>query len=196
MIKGRSQWPRGLRRGSATARLLGLRVRIPTVAWLFVCCERCVLSGRGLYDELINRPEESYRLWCVVVCDLETSWMRRPWPTGELLPKKETIESRKAVALIYYLLCRHYTIGTGFDAAFSTPVHYSVPWLITLIWNYYFCYSCFRLNLLALLFQRNLHLLQCFNNLRVFLCLLPSYLPRNTCTKAIGWEGVYWNFVA
>jgi hypothetical protein len=28
------------------------------------------LSGRGLCDELITRPEESYRLWCVVVCDL------------------------------------------------------------------------------------------------------------------------------
>ena len=28
-------------------------------------------SGRGLCDELITRPEESYRLWCVVVCDLE-----------------------------------------------------------------------------------------------------------------------------
>ena len=30
-----------------------------------------MLSGRGLCDELITRPEESYRLWCVVVCDLE-----------------------------------------------------------------------------------------------------------------------------
>jgi len=29
-----------------------------------------VLSGRGLCDELITRLE-SYRLWCVVVCDLE-----------------------------------------------------------------------------------------------------------------------------
>jgi hypothetical protein len=29
------------------------------------------LSGRGICDELITRPEESYRLWCVVVCDLE-----------------------------------------------------------------------------------------------------------------------------
>jgi hypothetical protein len=29
------------------------------------------LSGRGLCDELITRPEESYRLWCVVMCDLE-----------------------------------------------------------------------------------------------------------------------------
>jgi len=26
-----------------------------------------VLSGRGLCDELITRPEESYRLCCVVV---------------------------------------------------------------------------------------------------------------------------------
>jgi hypothetical protein len=38
---------------------------------MIVCCECCVLSGRGLCDELITRPEESYRLWCVVVCDLE-----------------------------------------------------------------------------------------------------------------------------
>ena len=76
----RSQWPRGLRRRSAAARLLRSWVRIPPGAWMFVCCECCVLSGRGLCDELITRPEESYRLWCVVVCDLATSWMRRPWP--------------------------------------------------------------------------------------------------------------------
>ena len=38
---------------------------------MFVSCKRCVLSGRGLCDELINCPEGSYRLWCVVVCDLE-----------------------------------------------------------------------------------------------------------------------------
>jgi len=37
-----------------------------------VCCECCVLSGRGLCDELITRPEESYRLWCVV-CGLENT---------------------------------------------------------------------------------------------------------------------------
>jgi len=38
---------------------------------MFVCCECCVLSGRGLCDVLITRPETSYQLWCVVVCDLE-----------------------------------------------------------------------------------------------------------------------------
>jgi len=38
---------------------------------MFVCCECCVLSGRGLGEELITRPEESYGLWCVIVYDLE-----------------------------------------------------------------------------------------------------------------------------
>jgi hypothetical protein len=38
------------------------------------------LSVRGLCDKLITHPEESYRLWCVVVCDLETWRMMRPWP--------------------------------------------------------------------------------------------------------------------
>jgi len=41
-----------------------------------VCYECCVLSGRGLCDELTTRPEESNRLWCVAVCDEETSSLR------------------------------------------------------------------------------------------------------------------------
>jgi len=67
----RSQWPCGLRLRSAATRLLRSWVRIPPGAWMFVCWECRVLSGRGLCDELITRPEESYRLWCVVVCDLD-----------------------------------------------------------------------------------------------------------------------------
>jgi hypothetical protein len=39
-----------------------------------------VLSGRGLCDGPITRPEKSYRLRCVIVCDIETLRMRRPWP--------------------------------------------------------------------------------------------------------------------
>ena len=31
------------------------------------------MSGRGLCDGLITRPEESYRLWHVVLCVQETS---------------------------------------------------------------------------------------------------------------------------
>ena len=72
-ISSRSQWPPGLRRRSTAAGPLKLWVRIPPGAWLFVCCECCVLSGRSLCDGLITRPEESYQMWCVVVCDQETS---------------------------------------------------------------------------------------------------------------------------
>jgi hypothetical protein len=46
---------------------------IPPGIWKSACCECCVLSGRGLCDELIAHPEESYGMWCVVVCDPETS---------------------------------------------------------------------------------------------------------------------------
>jgi hypothetical protein len=48
-----------------------------------VCCECSVLSRRGLCDGLITRPEESYRLWRVVMCDQETSneeAKARYWP--------------------------------------------------------------------------------------------------------------------
>jgi len=58
---------------SSAARLLRLWVRIPPGAWMFICCEFCVLSGRCLCDGLITRPDESYRMWRVVVCDQETS---------------------------------------------------------------------------------------------------------------------------
>ena len=61
------------------ARLLRSWVRIPPGAWIFVCFECRVLSDRGLCDELITRPEESYRLCCVLVCDLETSRTGAPY---------------------------------------------------------------------------------------------------------------------
>jgi len=78
--ESRSQWQRGLRRRSTAARLLGLRVRVQPGAWVCVCCDCCVLSGRGLCDGLITRPEESYgclSFVCVVCCRVEvsaTSW--------------------------------------------------------------------------------------------------------------------------
>ena len=84
------------------ARLLRSWVRIPPGAWIFVCCECWVLSGRGLCDELIARSEESYRLWCVVVCDLETSMMRRSWPAlgRSATEKKSTTKYIDLVALL------------------------------------------------------------------------------------------------
>ena len=73
-------WPRiSAGERPQAAHLLRSWVRIPPGAWIFVCCECRVLSGRGFCYELITRPEESYRLCCVVVCDLETSRMGAPY---------------------------------------------------------------------------------------------------------------------
>jgi len=66
----------GERQGRSPAEIVGSN---PTGGMDFVCCECRVLSSRGLYDDLITRPEESYRLCCVVVCDLETSRMGAPY---------------------------------------------------------------------------------------------------------------------
>ena len=71
---------------SAAARLLRLWVPIPPGTWMSVYCECCVLSGRGLCEGSITRPEEFYRLW-FVVCDLETSWKRGPGPLEAVTPK-------------------------------------------------------------------------------------------------------------
>ena len=77
----RSQLPRGLSHRSVGSNPTGgLDVCLLVVL---------VFSGRGLCDELLTLPEESYWLWCVVVCDQETSWMRRPWPTGSCCAKRK-----------------------------------------------------------------------------------------------------------
>jgi hypothetical protein len=75
-----SQWSRSLRRRSAASCLLRLWFRVPPGVWMSVCCECCVLSGKGLCDGLITRLEEPCRLWCILVWDLEASSMTRPWP--------------------------------------------------------------------------------------------------------------------
>jgi len=51
---------------SKAAGLLRLWVRIPRRTWVFVCWECCVLSGRGLCDELITRPEKCGASLCVI----------------------------------------------------------------------------------------------------------------------------------
>ena len=64
--------------GRSPAEFVGSNLTGGMVVCGFGCC---VLSGRGLCHKLITLPEESYRMWCVVVCDLGTSRMRRPWST-------------------------------------------------------------------------------------------------------------------
>jgi hypothetical protein len=67
-----------------------------------VYCECCVLSVKGLCDGLIPRLEESYRLCCIIVCDLETSSMRRPWPTLGSCARKNNVYDNN-VQLFYHL---------------------------------------------------------------------------------------------
>jgi hypothetical protein len=71
-------------------------------AWMCVCCQYCVLSGRGLCDELVTH-------WCVVVCGLGTSRMRKPWSAlgrsatggGEDLPRTPDIWTSRRGCRIY-----------------------------------------------------------------------------------------------
>jgi hypothetical protein len=116
----RSQWLRSLRRRSVVARLLRVWVRITSEAWTSVRSECFMLLGRGLCDRLITSPEESYRLWCVVVCDLETSWMRRP--TGGCRAKNKQTK---------LLFCRYRGKRNSIYAWSQSGV--GVPWTTDLI---------------------------------------------------------------
>ena len=69
-----SQWLRSKAQvyGRSPAAIVGSN---PT-GGIDVCLLCCVLPCRVLCDGLITRPEESYRLWCVAVCVIETPSMR------------------------------------------------------------------------------------------------------------------------
>jgi len=63
-----------------------------------------VISGRGLCGELFTRPEESCRLWCVVVCNLENTKFlvneeeaKAHWGTIAPREKNELIQSLRLV---------------------------------------------------------------------------------------------------
>jgi len=112
----RSQSPRGLRRRSAASCLLrswfeSYRGHGYLSVVSVVCCQVEVSA-----TSLITRPEESYRLWCVIVCDLETSKMRRPWPA---LSRSTTATKKKK---IYIYIHTH----THILAAYTLPMRTSV----------------------------------------------------------------------
>jgi len=76
----RSQRPRGLKCGSAAARLLGYRIRNTQGAWMSVCCEVvcCQVEFFASGWSLVQRSPTD----CVVPdSDRNVSIMRRPWPT-------------------------------------------------------------------------------------------------------------------
>jgi len=63
-----------------------------------VCCKCCVLSGSCLCDELITRPGEPYRLWCVVLCDLENL------KTEEAMTRVGSQRHSKKIYMLFFLL--------------------------------------------------------------------------------------------
>ena len=86
----RSQWQRGVRRGSAAVYLQGMRVRIPSGTWMSLSGKCCVLSGRSLCDglSLVQRSPTEYVCICVCVseCDREAMIMRGPGPLEAVEP--------------------------------------------------------------------------------------------------------------
>ena len=79
--------------------------------WFF-WIQLCIIT-LGLCDELITRPEESYRLWLVVVCDLETSKeeAKSPLKGCEYKPTMGCdAERKKIITLALFGLIRNYVM--------------------------------------------------------------------------------------
>ena len=81
----RFQEPPNLRRGSAAAHLLLLRVRIPPGEWTAVSCKCCVVSCRVVSVREVSATGRSLVKRSPTECgvskrDREAMIMRRPWP--------------------------------------------------------------------------------------------------------------------
>jgi hypothetical protein len=71
----------------------------PAGTWKSVSCECCVLSGRGVCDGPITRPEEAYWVWCVELnVILKPQQWRGLGPLG-LSSHKKTSNKQQHVAL-------------------------------------------------------------------------------------------------
>ena len=129
---------------------------------MFVCC---VLSGRGLCDEVITRPEESYRLWLVAVCDQETAHARRLKPryrpakykptTGCSTDRKKKLLITVTLKLCLYfnmfwcyqflLLSHHFaaSIHATTSIRCSDSIHYTSS-MCFVLFNTYHCFNIFH----------------------------------------------------
>jgi hypothetical protein len=126
------------------AHLLRSWVRIPLGAWMSVCCECCLLPGRGLCDELITRREESYRLWFVVVCDLETSRMGAPY-IYDISSLRVNVHSNiifKSFKWSNFFRLPHRNLcvffSTPYVPVFKNKIYTNTPRFLKL-WTYLFC---------------------------------------------------------
>ena len=95
-LDSRSQRPRGLRRGSAAARLLGCGFESRRGNER-VSCECCVLSGRGHCVRLITHPEMSYRVWCVWAWSWSPDTEEALAPLGAVAQRKKKIIRKRYI---------------------------------------------------------------------------------------------------
>jgi hypothetical protein len=84
---------------STADRLLGLRVRISPGAWMSVSCGCCVLSGSGLCDGPIPRPEMTYR-----ACMWPQNFNEAAWVRVGLLRHKKKNQRNKGVDISTFQL--------------------------------------------------------------------------------------------
>jgi hypothetical protein len=131
-----------------------------------VCSECCVLSGTGLWDKLITRPEESYWLWCVV-CDLETLWMRGAMaPIGQQHHKKNDsysvqckTDSFTVLSLLTYLLTPWSKVSleklTGSQLVKKFPAFYGTQRFITAVTSA--CHLSLSNSLYLQILSQNVH---------------------------------------
>ena len=136
---------------------------------MFVCCECCVLSGRGLCDELITRPEESYRLWCVVVCDLEAlkneeamtrvGLQRHKKKKWQSIRKLNAVDSRStfsrySTGMLMSLSSVLYTSLLHWHLQYNSALFYYREIIINLSTRVHTIYSCPPLTLILLTWRK------------------------------------------
>jgi len=79
-------------------------VRSNSAGGIDVPCECCLFSDRSPSDKLITREEESYRLWCDVVCDLKTSRIRLLFTMGHNATRGQNITHFVGYCIINFQL--------------------------------------------------------------------------------------------
>ena len=115
---GRSQWPRGVRRRSAAARLLGLWVRIPRplghgyLSILSVMCCQLEVSATGWW-RVRRSPNEWGASLCVIYKPQERAghgprWAAAPQEISKKIPEYVIDMTRRQVHDCHYML-RHST---------------------------------------------------------------------------------------
>ena len=92
----------------------------------------CALPDRGLCDELITRPEGSYRLWCVVVCDLENHVNEEALANWRAVAPKTNKHKQKTDGFRRKQIMKACTLrlrsnpSRGVDPGFMGPEAYSI----------------------------------------------------------------------